>query len=329
MRKKIENLGMKFGLWFEPEMISEDSDLYRAHPDWAITIPGREPNRGRNQLVVDMSRADVRAYLFERLSDILEHAPIDYVKWDMNRSLSDIYSRENMAGKVHYQYVLGVYDFLERLMVRYPKLLIEGCCGGGGRFDAGMMYYTPQIWCSDNTDAVDRLRIQYGTSFFYPISVVGSHVSAVPNHQTGRTTSLKTRGIVAMAGTFGYELDPKYLSEEEREEIRHQIKTYKKYEELIRNGIYYRLTDPFLDSCAAWLFVSEDKKRALLNIVVTELHGNMEVSFIKLKGLQKGAIYREAISGQRYAAEALMEAGLPMPVEMGEYNSCQMEFIAQ
>ncbi len=326
---RVTDAGVRFGIWIEPEMISEDSELYRAHPDWALQIPGRKPVRSRNQLVLDFSRKEVRDYIFHAICGVLDQGEVSYVKWDMNRSLSDIYSRENMAGKVHYQYVLGVYDFLERLMVRYPKLLIEGCCGGGGRFDAGMMYYTPQIWCSDNTDAVDRLRIQYGTSFFYPISVVGSHVSAVPNHQTGRTTSLKTRGIVAMAGTFGYELDPKYLSEEEREEIRHQIKTYKKYEELIRNGIYYRLTDPFLDSCAAWLFVSEDKKRALLNIVVTELHGNMEVSFIKLKGLQKGAIYREAISGQRYAAEALMEAGLPMPVEMGEYNSCQMEFIAQ
>ncbi len=327
--RRVTDTGVKFGIWIEPEMISEDSELYRTHPDWALQIPGRKPVRSRNQLVLDFSREEVRNEVFDAICKVLDQGEISYVKWDMNRSLADIFSKEHVAGKVHYLYVLGVYEFLERLALRYPSMLIEGCCGGGGRFDAGMMYYTPQIWCSDNTDAVDRLRIQYGTSFFYPISVVGSHVSAIPNHQTGRKTSLKTRGIVAMAGTFGYELDPKLLGEEERAEIKEQIKTYRNYEDLIRNGIYYRLTDPFTDDCTAWLFVSKDKKQALLNIVVTEVHGNMEVSFVKLKGLQKGAVYRELTSGKTYVAEALMEAGLPVSVETGEYNSCQFAFAVQ
>lgn len=178
--RRINAIGIKFGIWIEPEMVSEDSDIYRNHPDWAIQIPGRKPIRARNQLVLDFSRKDVRDYIFDQICSVLDQGNIAYVKWDMNRSLTDIYSMENAQGKVTYDYVLGVYDFLERLMQRYPDMLIEGCSGGGGRFDAGMLYYTPQIWCSDNTDAVDRLRIQYGTSFFYPVSVVGSHVSAVP-----------------------------------------------------------------------------------------------------------------------------------------------------
>ena len=214
--RRINAIGIKFGIWIEPEMVSEDSDIYRNHPDWAIQIPGRKPIRARNQLVLDFSRKDVRDYIFDQICSVLDQGNIAYVKWDMNRSLTDIYSMENAQGKVTYDYVLGVYDFLERLMQRYPDMLIEGCSGGGGRFDAGMLYYTPQIWCSDNTDAVDRLRIQYGTSFFYPVSVVGSHVSAVPNHQTGRNVSLNTRGVVAMAGTFGYELNPETLSNEEK-----------------------------------------------------------------------------------------------------------------
>ena len=326
MIEKINCLGVKFGIWIEPEMVSEDSDLYREHPDWAMHIPGRKPVRGRNQLVLDFSREDVRSYIFERICDVLDQGNVEYVKWDMNRNITDVYSAETSQGKVIYDYVLGVYDFLEKLIQKYPNILIEGCCGGGGRFDAGMLYYTPQIWCSDNTDAVDRVRIQYGTSFLYPISAVGSHVSAVPNHQTGRITSLHTRGVVAMAGTFGYELDPGKLTEEERTEIKEQVRQYKRYAELIQKGSYYRLSNPFQDAYAAWLFTSEDGETALLNVVMLEIHGNMEAVYVKLRGLKPDALYEEAVSGKCCYGSALMEAGIPIPAEMGEYQAYQMEF---
>ena len=200
--EEVNKAGMKFGIWFEPEMISEDSDLYRAHPDWALTVPGRSFTRARHQLVLDFSREDVRTYIFDRMCEILESANIEYVKWDANRHLTDVWSAKLPAdrqGEVFHRYILGLYDFLEKLTQRFPNLLIEGCSGGGGRFDAGMMYYHPQIWCSDDTDAIERLDIQYGTSFGYPISTVGSHVSVCPNHQTGRSVSMKTRGVVALS----------------------------------------------------------------------------------------------------------------------------------
>lgn len=325
MIQKINNLGVKFGIWIEPEMISEDSDLYRRHPDWAIQIPGRKPVRARNQLVLDFSREEVRNYIFDQICTVLDQGNIEYIKWDMNRSLADIYSRGNKPGKVTYDYVLGVYDFLEKLIQKYPDILIEGCSGGGGRFDAGMMYYTPQIWCSDNTDAVDRIQIQYGSSFFYPISTVGSHVSAVPNHQTGRSISLHTRGVVAMAGTFGYELDPGKMTEEEKEEVKEQMKQYKKYAKLIQTGDYYRLSNPFQDALAAWMFASEDGEQAFINVVMLEIHGNMTVNYVKLKGLRPDALYEDVETGRCYYGSALMEAGIPMPVKMGEYLAYQME----
>ncbi len=325
---RINALGVKFGIWVEPEMVSEDSELYRAHPDWALRIPGRGPVRGRNQLVLDFSRQDVKEYIFDRICAVLDQGNIEYVKWDMNRSITDVYSGENCQGRVLYDYMVGVYDFLERLTSRYPHILIEGCSGGGGRFDAGMLYYTPQIWCSDNTDAADRLRIQYGTSFFYPVSAVGSHVSAVPNHQTGRITSLHTRGVVAMAGTFGYELDPGKLTEEEKAEIREQVKAYKRAASLIQTGDYYRLSDPFRDTCAAWAFVSENRDRVLLNAVMTEIHGNMPVSYVRLKGLEPETLYRDTKTGETYYGSALMRAGLPIPGGMGEYRAYQAELEA-
>ena len=328
--KKINDLGVKFGIWVEPEMISEDSNLYREHPDWALTIPGRNPVHARNQLVLDFSRKEVVDHIFDQICKVLDQGNIEYVKWDMNRSLMDVFSRGTEdQGRVMYDYVLGLYDFLERIVTRYPDLLIEGCSGGGGRFDAGMMYYTPQIWCSDNTDALDRLQIQYGTSFGYPVSAVGSHVSAVPNHQTGRITSLHTRGVVAMAGTFGYELNLGKLSEEEKQEIRLQVEEYRKFAPLIQTGLYYRLSDPAREEYAAWAFVSEDQKEVLLNVVLQEIHGNMTVNYVKLQGLKCSAIYRDAETGKSYNGAALMEAGIPMPVEMGEFKAYQMHLIAE
>jgi alpha-galactosidase len=326
MIKQINDLGVKFGIWIEPEMVSEDSDLYREHPDWALQIPGRSPIRGRNQLVLDFSREEVRAHIFHQICDVLDQGNIEYVKWDMNRSMVDVFSADNERGRVTYDYMLGVYDFLERLIKRYPDLLIEGCSGGGGRFDAGFMYYTPQIWCSDNTDAIDRVHIQYGTSFFYPVSTVGAHVSAVPNHQTGRSTSLHTRGVVAMAGTFGYELDPAKMTPEEKEEVKEQLRTYRKYAALIQQGDYYRLSNPFEAQYGAWMFVSEDQSQALLNVVMLEMHGNMTVNYIKLKGLDPKASYKCNVTGKIYSGAALMRAGIPMPVELGEYLAYQMEF---
>lgn len=328
--KKINDLGVKFGIWVEPEMISEDSNLYREHPDWALTIPGRNPVHARNQLVLDFSRKEVVDHIFDQICKVLDQGNIEYVKWDMNRSLMDVFSRGTEdQGRVMYDYVLGLYDFLERIVTRYPDLLIEGCSGGGGRFDAGMMYYTPQIWCSDNTDALDRLQIQYGTSFGYPVSAVGSHVSAVPNHQTGRITSLHTRGVVAMAGTFGYELNLGKLSQEEKEEIRSQVEEYRKFAPLIQTGLYYRLSDPVKEEYAAWAFISEDQKEVLLNVVMQEIHGNMTVNYVKLQGLKCSVVYRDTETGKVYNGAALMEAGIPMPVEMGEFKAYQMHLVAE
>lgn len=324
--RRINGLGMKFGIWIEPESVNEDSRLFKRHPDWVMRIPGRNPVRARNQLVLDFSRKEVVDYIFQEICKILDLG-VEYVKWDMNRCLTDIYSCATQdQGKVLHDYVLGLYDFLERLVQRYPHILIEGCSGGGGRFDAGMLYYTPQIWCSDNTDAIDRIRIQYGTSFGYPVSTVGSHVSAVPNHQTGRSTSLKTRGVVAMAGTFGYELDLATMTEEEKREICTQVKQYHKLAPLVQQGRYYRLTNPFASEVGAWEFVSEDGSEVLLQAVMLEIHGNMTVNYVKLKGMESGKMYEEKSSGRIYASDALMETGVPLPTAFGEYQAYQYYF---
>ena len=326
--EKINGIGVKFGIWIEPEMVNEDSDLYRAHPDWALQIPGRKPVRSRNQLVLDFSRKEVRDAVFDQNCEVLDQGNVEYVKWDMNRSLIDLYSAVNVQGKILYDYVLGVYEFAEKLVRRYPDMLLEGCTSGGGRFDAGMLYYSPQIWCSDNTDPVDRLRIQYGTSFFYPITSMGSHVSASPNHQTGRRSSIHTRGVVAMSGTFGYELNPAALSEDEKEIIKNQLKEYRRYERLIRTGNYYRLTNPYKNAYAAWEFVAEDGTEALLNVVLQEQHANKATGYIKLKGLNPNAVYVDENTGEKYYGSALMEAGIPLP-DMGEYQAYQIHFILQ
>lgn len=325
--ERINGLGIKFGIWVEPEMVSEDSDLYRSHPDWALAVPGRKPVRSREQLVLDFSKKEVVDYIYEQICGILDQGNIEYLKWDMNRSLEDIYSTAaEDQGRVLHDYVLGLYDFMERLVLRYPNLLIEGCSGGGGRYDAGMLYYTPQIWCSDNTDAVDRVRIQYGTSFVFPAQTMGAHVSAVPNHQTGRITSMETRGIVALGGAFGYELNPRTLSEDEKKIIREQVAAYHQYAPLMQNGLYYRLSNPFSQEVGAWSFVSEDQKEVLCQAVRLEVHGNMTNSYVRLDGLRPDAVYREKESGSCYSGAALMEVGFPLPLEVGDYQAYQYYF---
>lgn len=329
--EEVNKAGMKFGIWFEPEMISEDSDLYRAHPDWALTVPGRSFTRARHQLVLDFSREDVRTYIFDRMCEILESANIEYVKWDANRHLTDVWSAQLPAdrqGEVFHRYILGLYDFLEKLTQRFPDILIEGCSGGGGRFDAGMMYYHPQIWCSDDTDAIERLEIQYGTSFGYPVSTVGSHVSVCPNHQTGRSVSMKTRGIVAMAGTFGYELDITKLSEDDKEIVKVQVEEFKKYYDLIQNGDYYRLTDDGSKSpYVAWEFAAADQSEALLNVVVLRAKANPILHTVQVKGLKPDAVYRVEGTEEKYLGAALMNGGYPVPVLWDDYHSIQVHFV--
>ena len=330
MVRRINDMGLKFGIWFEPECVNEDSDLFREHPDWALTIPGRKPVRARNQLVLDFSRREVVDYIYDSMCKVLDQANIEYVKWDLNRSLMDVFSRDKQdQGRVHYDYMMGLYDMLERLLARYPNLLLEGCSGGGGRFDAGMLYYSPQIWCSDNTDAMDRLNIQYGTSFGYPACTVASHISASPNHQVGRETPLKTRGIVAMGGTFGYELNPYYMSEEEKADVRHQIEEYRRYEHLIYHGRYYRLSVPGRDSLTAWAFVSKDQREALVSAVVTDIHGNMPGYFVKIRGLMSGHRYKDEATQRVYHADALMQMGFHLDRPYGDYCSYQIHLIRE
>ena len=319
--EKINAMGMKFGLWFEPEMVSEDSDLYRNHPDWAIQIPGRKPMRSRYQLVLDMSNPEVVDYLYGVMSAILRENHIEYVKWDMNRSISDWYTATLSRGRqmeMPHRYVLGLYELLEKLTSEFPDVLFEGCSGGGGRFDAGMMYYCPQIWCSDDTDAHERTFIQYGTIFFYPTSTVGSHVSAVPNHQTGRITSIETRGVVAMAGSFGYELDLNQLSEEEKTVVAKQVTHYKEYQSLIYNGDYYRLANPFEDGMSAWSWISEDKKTILVQGVLFRAKPNVLRKTLRLMGLEAKKNYKIAGTEEVYTGVALMSGGVLLQRAVGD-----------
>ena len=320
---RVNALGLKFGIWLEPEMVSEDSDLYRTHPDWVLQIPGREPNRSRNQLVLDLSRKEVREYMKKFIDDTLSCANISYVKWDMNRSVDNVYSAADPTlsqGAIRHKYVLGLYEVMEDMLTRHPDLLLEGCSGGGGRFDAGMLYYAPQIWCSDNTDAIERLRIHYGTSFGYPMSSVSAHVSVCPNHQNGRVTPFKTRGICAMQGSFGYELDLSKLSEEDKAEARRQITVYNENWELFQSGSYYRLNSPMENhDYTAWSYVSKDQRKASLSVIYTDLHGNPKPVRVKLKGLKKDVSYD--VDGTVYTGAALMRGGLLIPKPSWNYDS--------
>ena len=329
--KKINDLGMKFGIWVEPEMVNEDSDLYRAHPEWALTEPGRKPVFGRNQLVLDMANQEVVDYLYNCLSTLLKEHNIAYIKWDFNRSVSDVYSHALPAdrqGEVSHRFVLGLYSLLERLITEFPDVLFEGCSGGGGRFDAGMLYYTPQIWLSDDTDAIERLIIQGGTSYGYPVSTMGAHVSASPNHQTGRTTPIQTRGVVAMSGAFGYELDLTKLPESDKDAIRCQVCQYHQDEVLIHQGDYYRLTDVTKGYFTAWQIVSKDKSGSLLNLVITRPQPNPAPLHIRLKGLNPDKLYKIAEDDQIISGAALMNGGYTFRPMMGDYRSAQLHLTA-
>lgn len=327
----IHALGMKFGIWLEPEMVSEDSALYRRHPDWALRDPDRKPMMSRNQMALDLARGDVVDYLYGRIAAILENARIEYIKWDFNRSVANLYSGllpAERQGEVAHRFMLGTYALLERLTENFPDVMIEGCAGGGGRFDAGMLYYCPQIWCSDDTDPIARLKIQKGTSYGYPVSAMGSHVSVSPNHQTGRETPLQTRGIVAMSGTFGYELDVNLLGEGEKEEIRRQIQDFHKYYRLIQKGLYYRLTDEEKEAYYyAWEFVSENGDEALLCLVVTDVHANPEFPYVRLRGLQPDAWYELEGEGARFTGAALMYGGYAFEALSGVYPARLRHFV--
>lgn len=324
--EEVNKLGMKFGIWMEPEMISPDSDLYRAHPDWAIRIPGRAPSLARNQLVLDLTRREVLEYVWGRIRAILDSANIEYVKWDMNRQLSDLGSlglNPDTQGELCHRYVLGVYELQERLCSQYPDLLLENCSGGGARFDPGMLYYSPQIWCSDNTDAIARLAIQEGTALIYPLSTMGAHVSDCPNHSLGRVTPFETRGHVALAGTFGYELDITKLSQGDRDMIPKQVELYHRYHSLVSSGEYYRLAsyreNHFYD---CWQILSEDGREALVTFVqVLRRPGNLHSRRIKLQGLRPEGLYREEETGKTYRGDALMYAGLPIQELWGDFRS--------
>ncbi len=321
---EVNKLGLKFGIWFEPEMISPDSDLYRAHPDWAIRVPYREPGLSRNQLVLDITRKEVRDYVFESVSKVLHSANIEYVKWDMNRQLADIGSAELPAdrqGELFHRYVLGLYELQERLITEFPHLLLENCSGGGARFDAGMLYYSPQIWCSDDTDAVERLMIQQGTALVYPLSTMGSHVSVCPNHSVGRTTPFDTRGYVALSGTFGYELDITKLSDDELWQVKEQTKMYHKYNDLIREGDYYMIAS-YLENkeynCTA--VVAKDKSEAVVTFVRVIGRPNYHSQRIKLAGLDENKMYQIEGKEEVLSGAALMYAGINIEGLWGDFN---------
>ena len=327
--RKIKALGLDFGIWVEPEMVNVNSHLYQAHPDWTIEIPGKPHAEGRNQRILDLTRTEVQDYIIETMTKVFSSAEISYVKWDMNRSVCDVYSHvaaQNRNGELYHRYVLGVYDLLERFLAACPDLLLEGCSGGGGRYDAGMMYYSPQIWCSDNTDAINRLSIQYGSSFFYPISTVGSHVSVCPNHQTGRVTPFRTRGDVALAGSFGYEMDLNKISEEEKEMVKEQVAAMHEYYELTHEGLYYRLTGLKKQDFMAWEFVAKDQSRALLTIVKTDAEGNMLPVHTKVCGLAEDKLYRCSLDQEVRLGRTWNRAGLTLHQVLGEYESIRVEF---
>ncbi len=333
---EVNKIGLKFGIWFEPEMISPESKLYEEHPDWAIAIPGREACRSRNQYVLDLSRPEVVDYCYEAVAGILRSANIEYVKWDMNREHTDLHSNylpDDRQGELEHRYMLAVYELQERLTKEFPNLLLENCSGGGARFDAGMLYYSPQIWCSDDTDAIERLAIQEGTALIYPLSAMGAHVSDCPNHTVGRVTPFKTRGDVALCGTFGYELDITKIPQEDRDAIPGQIAAYHKYNDLVRNGDYYRIAsyqENNLYDC--YMVVAKDKSEAHLTYVQVLNRTNFKSRIVKLDGLAPDKEYKILYegadtegNGENQASvlhgDTLMSAGLKIPNMWGDFKS--------
>lgn len=329
---EVNKLGMKFGIWFEPEMISPDSDIYRSHPDYAIQIQGREPGMSRQQLVMDITRKEVEDYCYESVAKILRSANIEYVKWDMNRQLTDIGSinlAADQTGEFYHRYVLAVYRMQERLLKEFPNLLLENCSGGGARFDPGMFYYSPQIWCSDDTDAFERLSIQEGTALMYPLSTMGAHVSVCPNHACGRVTPFKTRGYVALSGTFGYELDITKLSPEDRKMIPEQVALYKKFSDLIRNGDYWRIASYSQNNeYDCWMSMKKDKSEALVTFIQVMNHPNYKTRFIKIPGLEPNTIYEISLPDEdqtknipyKLSGQTIMNAGIAVQRDWGDFQ---------
>ncbi len=329
--ERVKAEGLSFGIWFEPEMVSPDSDLYRAHPDWAIQVPGRTPTQSRAQYVLDLSRPEVVDHVYECVAKILRSADISYVKWDMNRQFTDLGSAAlppEQQGELAHRYMLGVYELQERLVTEFPELLLENCASGGGRFDPGMLYYSPQIWCSDDTDAVERLAIQEGTALLYPLSCMGAHVSACPNHIVGRNTPFETRGHVALDGTFGYELDITKLSAEEKEKVKQQIALYHRYDHLVREGAYYRIAswqENHRYDC--WEVAAKDQSEAVATYVQVLAGANVRSRRIRLKGLDEGALYRLEGTEKVYSGQVLMYGGVLMEAQEGDYVSRVMHFV--
>ena len=325
--EQINSLGMKFGIWFEPEMVSEDSDLYRKHPEWAMQIPGRPAVRSRNQIALDMGRRDVQDYLIEKVNAILDDADIYYVKWDINRSITDIWSNvlpSGRQGEVYHRYILGLYRTMNAIIKTHPDILFEGCSGGGGRFDAAMLHYYPQYWVSDNNHPIDRLKLHYGTSFVYPPSCMGAHIS-----DSGKFIPLETKAVVAMGGTFGYELDATHLTEEEQDTCRKQSALFRKYYHIIIKGDYYRLSNPFkTGNMTAWQHVTKDRGESLLSVVVTNLTCNGPQEYVRAKGLDADTMYSVNEGQYTLSGSALMNAGLPIPREVPEYTSFQFHIKA-
>lgn len=325
--KRVNDEGLMFGLWFEPEMINEDSELYRAHPEWAMKIPGRDPALCRNQLVLDITRKDVKEYIIKAVNDILDSNHIEYVKWDFNRYLTDVYSAlsdKEHQGEIFHRFVLSFYELLDGIILTHPDILFEGCSGGGSRFDGGMLCYHPQIWCSDQTDAVLRTKIQYGTSFAYPVSSMGAHVSACPSKNTKRNVSFKTRAVVAMSGTFGYELDTTKLTDEEKAECAQYTAQFKQHYDLITFGDYYRLTDPFKNQrLCIWEHAAKDKSECLITAVTYEAFTQAHTAYIKPRGLDSETVYEICGTDIKMSGKTLMNTGFPMKLSIGQYESCQ------
>ncbi|MCL2546523.1 MAG: alpha-galactosidase [Oscillospiraceae bacterium] len=329
--ENAKNAGLQFGLWFEPEMISPDSDLYRAHPDWAIQVPTRPHSLSRMQCVLDLSREEVRDYVVDSVCKILDSAPISYVKWDANRHLTEVCSAALPAHRqqeLWHRYVLGLYDVLERITSRHPEVLFESCSGGGGRFDPGMLYYMPQVWASDCSDAIERLRIQYGTSLCYPVSSMSAHVSVSPNHQVHRQTDFDTRGLVALLCQFGYELNIGALTDEEREQVKQQTALYKQTRHLIADGTLYRLRNPFDGNDFAWMLVSPDKREAVVVYALVLSDPQPCFSRLTLRGLDPNLTYRET-NGGTWGGDELMNTGFTLPFLFGDFKARLWHFKAE